>query len=118
MNQVSKPILEQLKGRELSAVTFVRDYLQLHFDGPFLNVFVWPQIKIDGTMYCLDSVGYRDALCTQIGKIVGGAVVQAGTQVSLFFADGSIIQISLLSRDRQGPEALLFQGEDGSFGVW
>ena len=34
----SSAMLDQLRGEQLSAVTFVQDYLQLWFDGPGFNV--------------------------------------------------------------------------------
>ena len=66
--------LEKLKGRNLSAVTFVQDYLQLQFDGPFLNIFVWPRITVSGKSLSFGMQGYRDELCGQIAKTVGGAL--------------------------------------------
>jgi hypothetical protein len=118
MNHPRIPILDVLKGREVSAVTFVRDYLQLQFDGPFLNAFVWPRIKTGAAILDFETPGYRDALCSQIGKTVGGVIEEANRRLSLFFTDGSIIEISLLSRDRRGPEAALLQDGKGCFEVW
>jgi hypothetical protein len=37
--QTEKRSLQMLIGEQLSAVTFVQDYLQLHFDSPRLTVF-------------------------------------------------------------------------------
>ena len=37
--QIEERSLQMLIGEQLSAVTFVQDYLQLHFDGPRLTVF-------------------------------------------------------------------------------
>lgn len=39
-------ILDRLLDLELSAITFIRGYLQLHFDGPYLNLYTLP-IVID-----------------------------------------------------------------------
>ena len=36
--------LSYLEGRDLSAVTFVRDYLQCNFDWPYINPYVWPTV--------------------------------------------------------------------------
>jgi hypothetical protein len=118
MTQAEKPILEQMKGRDLSAVTFVRDYLQLQFDGPFLNIFVWPRVTTSATSVSVDMPGYRDALCGQIGKSVGGVVEEAGVRFCIFFTDGSIVDVSLLPEDRMGPETLVFQDGKGGFRVW
>ena len=117
MNHPKVSSLEQLKGRELSAVTFVRDYLQLQFDGPFLNVFVWPRILVPAGSVSFEMPGYRDGLCSQIGKTVGGVAVETDANFRLFFTDGSIIEVSLLPNARKGPEAIVFQDGKG-FGVW
>jgi hypothetical protein len=118
MNQAEKSILEELKGCELSAVVFVRDYLQLQFDGPYLTIFVWPRVKRQGTVFERGTLRYRDALCEQIGKAIGGVVEESDRRLSLFFTDGSIVEISLLPEDRRGPEAVLFRGGKGRSVVW
>jgi hypothetical protein len=110
--------IEELKGRELSAVTFVRDYLQLHFDGPYLNVFVWPRVIAPTGFVSFEMPGYRDGICAQIGKTIGGVAVEANTNFWLFFTDGSMLEVSLLSSARGGPEAIVFQDGKGGFSVW
>jgi hypothetical protein len=117
-NQPKISTLEQLKGRDLSAVTFVRDYLQLQFDGPFLNIFIWPRIMAPAVSVSFGMTGYRDGLCAQIGKTVGGAAVETDVNFRLFFTDGSIIEVPLSPTARKGPEAIVFQDGKGGFGVW
>ena len=111
-------ILDELKGRNLSAVTFVQDYLQLQFDGPLLNVFVWPRIITPTMTGNFGMPDYRDGLCAQIGKPVGDVVAETDVTFRLFFTDGSIIEVSLLPGSRQGPEAVVFQDGKGGFAVW
>jgi len=36
--------LDRLIGEQLSAVQFIQDYLQLHFDGQGLTCYIWPEI--------------------------------------------------------------------------
>ncbi len=79
----------QLKGRVLSSVEFVQDYVQLRFDGPCLTAYTHP-IFNPGTE-CL----------------VWGA---SG------FESGAVISVSLLDEDYIGPEAVQFTSEDGS--IW
>jgi hypothetical protein len=118
MMQAKVSTLDQLKGNSLSAVTFVQDYLQLQFDGPFLNVFVWPRIIVSAESVSFGAPGYRDQLCSQIGKTVGGVTVEADASLRLYFTDGSIIDVSLLPESRKGPESVVFQDGDGGFAVW
>jgi hypothetical protein len=117
-SEVEKSILEELKGRQLSAVTFVQDYVQLQFDGPYLNFFVWPQVMSGGRTCGFGQPGYRDALCDLIAKVVGGVFEEAGRKLRFFFTDDSIVEVSLLLEARRGPEAVVFQNGDGAFRVW
>jgi hypothetical protein len=122
MAQERTSIAEKLKGCELSAVTFIRDCLQLQFDGrsfsPHLNWSVWPRVTASETTVGPDTPRYRDVLCGQIGKVVAGVFVEADAVFRVFFADGSMIEASLLPEDRPGPEALVLQDGKGGFGVW
>jgi len=106
--------LNLLIRRELGAVTFVRDYLQLHFDGPLLNTYVWPVIRTSGTSYSFEMQGYRDELCARIGCVV--MAVTEGECIAIEFGDGSVVEISLRLEDRVGPEAVLL--DDGRGKVW
>ena len=65
-------ILAHLIGEELGSVVFVRDYLQLDFDGPRLNSYVWPRLVGVGVERVMGQAGYRDALCALIGSEVTG----------------------------------------------
>jgi hypothetical protein len=110
--------VEELKGRELSAVTFVQDYLQLQFDELFLNMFVWPRVMAPAASVSFGMLGYRDELCAQIGKTVGGVAVETGRNFQIFLTDGCMIEVSLLPGARTGPEAVVFQDGKGGFSVW
>jgi hypothetical protein len=56
-----------LVGREISAVTFARDGVEFHFDGPVLRSLTDPQVAIAEAVYCFPKPGSRDALCLVIG---------------------------------------------------
>jgi hypothetical protein len=113
-------ILKSLEGNRLSAVTFVlQDYLQLHFDGSLLNVYVWPRIRTGELALDRDTPGYRDALCRQIGKHVGAAIEEPNDKLVIQFVDGTIVEISLKEEDRNGPEAAMLQIDAGKrWNVW
>ncbi|MET8428952.1 hypothetical protein [Nocardia sp. NPDC004860] len=70
MDPLGDSLLARLVGLELASVVFVRDYLQLDFDGPRLSCYVWPIIDADGTTRSLGDAGYRDTLCALIGQTV------------------------------------------------
>lgn len=115
MNQA----LKQLEGRELAGVTFIRSYLQLLFDGPYLNAYVWPQISKGENHFNQGDLGYRDALCQQIGKTISNTLEDEGKRLILKFSDESEIEISLEEEHREGPEAVVIQIDGGkTWAVW
>ena len=116
----SDPTLFLLERKELSAITFVRDYIQLHFDGPILNLYVWPNVKSSTFgRFEHNTSGYRDALCGQIGKLVVAAVIDPTNQISLHFDNDTVISISLNREHRIGEEAAMLQDENGRhWNVW
>jgi len=59
MNQVERTV-ESLAGEELSAVSFVRDYVEFHFDGPVLRALTNPRVEIDGETISFPEPGSRD----------------------------------------------------------
>jgi hypothetical protein len=63
-------LLADLVGEGLASVIFVRDYVQLDFDGPRLSLFVWPGVATGNDVYYLGDPVYRDALCQLIGRAV------------------------------------------------
>jgi hypothetical protein len=62
--QTEEKSLQMLIGEQLSAVTFVQDYLQLQFDGPRLTVFSHPVVMLGDKTFHWGKPGFRDALCT------------------------------------------------------
>jgi len=99
--------VEYLEGRRLNSITFVEDYVQFTFDGPWLTLYHWPKISSVTDSYQLGVPGYRDALCGQIGKIVKTTSV-TGEVLKLEFTDGIAFESSLRDEDYVGPEAGLF----------
>jgi hypothetical protein len=59
-----------LVGREISAVTFARDCVEFHFDGPILRSRADPQVVIGEAVYHFPKPGSRDALCLVLGATV------------------------------------------------
>jgi hypothetical protein len=113
--QIEEKSLQMLIGEQLSAVTFVQDYLQLYFDGPRLTVFSYPVIVLGDQTFHWGKPGFRDALCNNIAKKVTEARVAYGDNISIRFADGSTIKISLKDEDYSGGEAVNF---DTGGSVW
>ena len=107
-----------MEGRQLDAVIFVMDYLQLQFDSSwYLNIYSWPQIQYDGTIFNYSTSGYRNALCGFIASIVKQAEEEPNDSLTLSFVKG-VIKISL-REDCNGPEAaMLTDRTSGEWEVW
>lgn len=52
--------LVAIEGRELGAVTFVRDYVQLAFDGPMITAVTVPFLLMGENRFNWETPGYRD----------------------------------------------------------
>ncbi|MFZ5904216.1 MAG: hypothetical protein ACOYZ8_11775 [Chloroflexota bacterium] len=106
-----------LVGTELSSVEFVRDYLQLRFDGPCLNVLTDPVLTIDNKEYKRIDFGFCDRLCQFIGKQVVVATIDKD-KILLGFSEERKIVISLKEEDRKTDEAAIFYANKDQWWVW
>jgi hypothetical protein len=105
---LNKSILKFLENLELAGITFIRDYIQFLFDGPFLNTYTLPQVKVENKNITSADFGYHDTLCSLIGK-----------KITIKFEGDIEFLVSLKSEDRNGVEAAMLQLEtDGKWNVW
>lgn len=109
--------LRKIRGRALSSVEFVLDYVQLRFDGPTLTAYTWPCLSTAEKTVSWGEEGYRDTLCARIGVKVKDASVVEGTNLAIYFEDDSVLRISLRDEDYRSIEAVYFVNEDGSLWV-
>jgi hypothetical protein len=105
-------IQQQIIGTEMSAVTFVRDYVQLDFDGPKFNALTQITVASSKGFAVTGNDQFRNHLCEQIAKPVADVRITEEQEVMLSFADGSSIHLSLKSEDYRGPEAVVFNGNE------
>lgn len=88
---------DDLVDEELSAICFVRDYVEFHFDGPMLralsNALVAP--AQDSTKLGKGMEGWRNALCELIGLAVADVIVDELHAITLRFTTGSTLVIPL-----------------------
>ena len=101
-------------------MSFVRDYVEFHFDGPVLRVFAGPILATEAGRWHFPGPGSRDALCSLIGRVVREVVVQDAVSIELRFQGGERLSIPLDSASRVGPEAAHFQAElvNAPLDVW
>lgn len=103
-----------LVGRELDAVSFVRDYVELHIDYSVVRLLTEPEGFLDGESWRLTDFGGADTLRRYIGRTIVATEFDEHERVRLEFEDGSNIQASLRDDDRVGPEALHLMPADAS----
>ena len=103
--------LARLKGKPISSIEFLKDYLQLRFDGPCLTAYTAPTIRVGLASQGWGDPGYFDSLCAQIGAFVDEAGAN-DEQVTISFESGVRLAISLREQDYLGPEAVQFVTDD------
>jgi len=108
-NETATP-LSSLINRELSGVLFVRDNIQLQFDGVAITYLLFPSIKADGVIFNPDHEMYRNKLVEQIGKTVAHFLAKTESLI-INFSDGSSISLSFNYEDIELPEVIVVQDE-------
>ena len=103
-------LLTELHFEQLSSVVFVQDYLQLFFDGPGMNVTNPLTVETNGNSITSWDSGFRDLLCSLIGKRVEKTQYIEGVVLMIVFHEGSKISVSLKPEDYTSPEAVYAQG--------
>lgn len=110
--------LEVLIGEKLSAVVFVLNYYQFQFDGPMFNVLT-PVTVVHGINRARTGEdSFCNLLLKQISKIVKDVNIIKGDGILIEFEDGASIHFSLKDEDYPGPEAIIFQRDDGPWSVF
>ena len=118
---ISKDIreLSDLVGEEISAVCFVRDYVEFHFDGSILRSLSNPTVFVHGTQHRFPEPGSRDALCRVIGSTVRAMTVVEHQALKLTTTDDCEITVPLDAKNPRWPEAMHFVSHlNGPVQVW
>jgi hypothetical protein len=120
MQPGNESLLNKLvNGRELASVTFVRGYLQLNFDGPYLNIYTAPELGFSGLTIKQDDPGFYDNLCKLVGKKVVSAKEFSGVCLIVNFEGDVFLKVSLDPEKRQAAEAAMLQdGKGERWTVW
>jgi hypothetical protein len=117
---LNTPILKFLENLELVGITFIRGYIQFLLDGPVLNTYTLPQIKIQGELITSKDFGYYDTLYSLISKkIISAYEDEEEKKITIKFENDIEFFVSLKSEDRNCVEAVMLQLEtDGEWNVW
>ena len=106
-------------GEQLSAVQFVQDYLELHFDGHGLTCYIWPEVYYSNQKFKFGEIDYRNKLCEIINKSVKDVIIVEKELLTIEFEDNSRITLSL---DVKNPkiiaEIAIFTDEDGNISIF
>ncbi len=104
-----------LLGREVSAVCFVRDYVELHLDGPIVRALSNPFGLYGCSAWKFPEGHAAERLLGYIGRVVDGFDLFPDAYAQLSFGEHSF-NVPLDDAQRVGPEALHIVGvdEDGS----
>lgn len=103
--------------RELSAVVFVLDYLQLQFAWATMTINIYPLVEVEGQTYKFNDSDYRNKICEQIGKKVG-EIYEENEKVIISFIDGSNITVSREMNIFDLPEVIVFEDGENPILIW
>jgi hypothetical protein len=104
-------------GEELGSICFVRDYVELHFDGPIVRAISLPNVTLGEKCFLPDSSGWRDALCSLIGRELKEISLDERF-LKLIFHSTARVEIQLSPLGPAG-EAMHFVPKiDGPMQVW
>jgi hypothetical protein len=98
---------DNLIGEQLSAVTFVMDYLQLQFNSQCLTVLNPLFVKVGGHSYKFNDTEFRNVICERITRLVQ-KITLSEQELLIDFDDSSSFSISLKEEDYSSPEAINF----------
>jgi hypothetical protein len=105
-------LLDELKSQRLSSIEFVQDYIQLHFDDYKMTLFNPVQIvQVSGSLR-QEEIGFKDALCNLINRIVRDVAHRRSDKVEIVFDSGSSVVVCIEDKDYSGPEALVLCSRD------
>lgn len=103
--------LRLLIGQEVSAVCFVRDYVELHFDGPVLRALSDPFGMYGRHGWRFPAQGSLELMRCYIGKTVDGYELDPDRILAVDFGEHRFA-IPLDQASRVGPEAAHLIGVD------
>lgn len=101
-------VLLRLIGSRLTSVQFVLEYLILGFDERgALTTLVWPELVETSGLLRFGDSGYRDLLCSWIGRVITGAAIDEDDTISIQLGESDSLRIPLSSYQGNGERAIL-----------
>ena len=97
--------ISAIEGEELKAVAFVEDFLELRFGTPVITLYDWPHVLLADFSVAYGEPEYRNALCSLIGEMVSTAALEEDSALTIEFANGVVLGLSLREEDVDSPES-------------
>ena len=118
---MSKQYNEELRvliGRQLTAVTFIMDYVKFQFEDAFLSSLYPPVLLLsDGSELEFGMEGFCNRVCERIQQAVT-ATEDNGKEISIKLDDGSILRAPLWHEEARGREAAILECPPEPMLVW
>ncbi len=111
-------LLSPLVGEQLSSITFVMDYLQIHFNQHRFNAYAWPVVWANNQRYAYGEAGYRDAICSLIAKSVTRFEEYLDAGLVFEFGDSYSLEIPISDPTGKMVEVAEYHRPDGVWTVW
>ena len=106
------PDLQFLVGEPLSGVCFIRDYVELQFNGSYLRCLEPPTVALrGGNPISFPAVGSRDALCALIEGKLERIQAEDDGELLATFSNGATLHVKLDHASRRSPEAIHFHNQ-------
>ena len=100
--------LEQIVGKEIDTVSFVRDYVEIRIDYSILRALTNPTGSVDKITWRFGDPGSADTMLRYIGRWVFAVEVIEGQHLMLRLDGDYTFVISLRQEDRRCAEAAHF----------
>ncbi len=114
----SQTSIHSLIGEELSAVCFVRDYVEFCFDGPILRAINNPTISVSKVSTTFPSAGSYDMFCTLIGQRLIKLNIKENVEAVFEFSSGAKLIIPLIPEINTGEAMHFLWSPDAPLQVW
>jgi hypothetical protein len=122
MTQPSPPtsqFWQQIVGEDLSAVSFIRDYIRFEFNSPLVvDALTKTVVTVGGSSAALGDPAFANLAIGLIGRVAEGICLEANEALTITFVGGALIWISLRAEDSIGPEAVLLHGPGHQLAVF
>lgn len=110
--------LRILVGRQLTAVSFVMDYVLFQFDDAFLSSLYPPVLTLsDGSELEFGMEGFCNQARERIQQTVTAAT-DNGKEITINLSDASVIRVPLWHEESRGREAAILEWPPRQMLVW